>query len=119
MYTLFQPAGGRCGIPQGRFTLSGKGMGRFNAADLSRVGIADRVSILMDHGARLLALRVPLEGESGVTVNIDGPGGGRRIWLTGALTAIGLQGSTLRGEHACHAESIDGVRLLVLEVSEG
>jgi hypothetical protein len=115
-YTLFQPTGGRCGIPQGRFTLSGKGMGRFNSLDLSAVGVAEQVSILMDHDAKSLALRAPLEGESGVMVNIDGPGGKRRVWLAGALAALGLDGSALRGDHACHVESIDGVRLLVLDL---
>lgn len=116
MFAVFQPTAPRCGIPRGRFTISGKGMGRFNSQDLSAVGVADRVTILIDVQSQRLALRAPLEGESGVTVNIDGPGGARRIWLGGALAAMGLNGSTLRGQHACNVAPLDDRNVLLLDL---
>lgn len=47
-FEVFQACGGRCGIPRGRLSISGLGMGRFNKADLAAVGIVDGATILVD-----------------------------------------------------------------------
>jgi len=100
-FTVFQACGGRCGIPRGRLSISGLGMGRFNKADLAAVGIVDRATILVDREGQSLALRAPLDGEAGQTVGTEDGGPCRRVWLAGALRFVGLKPADLHGWHEC------------------
>lgn len=100
-YEVFKACGGRCGIPRGRLSISGLGMGRFNRADLAAVGIVDRATILVDREGPSLALRAPLDGEAGQTVGAEDGGPCRRVWLAGALRFVGLPPADMHGWHEC------------------
>jgi len=100
-YQVFQPCGGRCGIPRGRLSLSARGMARLAAADLAAVGVADSATLLIDRERRSLAVRAPLEGEAGQLVGKEKSGPSRTVWLRGAMLAVGLKPADFHGWHEC------------------
>ena len=100
-FQVFQPCGGRCGIPRGRLSLSARGMARLNAADLAAVGVADSATLLIDRERRSLAVRAPLEGEAGQLVGAENGGPSRTVWLRGAMLAVGLKPADFHGWREC------------------
>ena len=99
-YEDFNPIGGPGGgIPRGKLSLSARGMARLCKADLAAVGIADRVTILVDRDARSIALREPLEIEQGQTIGVEGKQGGHTVWLAGAMKSMGLKPADFHGWH--------------------
>lgn len=100
-FEVFQACGGRCGIPRGRLSITGLGMGRFNKADLAAVGIVDGATILIDREGPSLAIRAPIDGEQGQTVGAENRGPAATVWLAGALKAVGLDPAGLHGWHKC------------------
>ncbi len=100
-FEVLEACGGRSRIPRGRVSVSARGMGRFNLADLKAIGVGTRATILIDREQLRLAIRAPLECESGQLVGEEGVGPCRAIWLGGALREIGVDPKLAHGWHVC------------------
>lgn len=100
-YEVYIGKGSRAKVlRRGQMTIVGQGAGRFHEEDLRAVGIDSAATLLINRQTCSLSIRRPRDAECGQTVS-DDDRGRRRIWLGGAIRAMGLDPARFRGRHEC------------------